>query len=199
RNMYYKPFVVRIEVVQFAAIIVVGLVCVWLWQQKRCNFGVAAGVDAIRCAVGIATCLTIFTGFQRAHWLLAFLPLSLIPGVRSFSGTERFPRLFLTSLTATELLVAYPAAGSQVQLVTSLHLLWAFLCVADGTRGLTMAWEQSSEKMGRKFHFGLVVSSALLISGAAKAALKTTLSDLPPGSSLNGSSLLHLGVDQERD
>jgi hypothetical protein len=198
-NMYYKPFVVRIEVVQFAAIIVVGLVCVWLWQQKRGNFGVAAGVDAIRCAVGIATCLIIFTGFQRAHWLLAFLPLSLFPGVRSFSATELFPRLFLTSLTATELLVAYPVAGSQVQLVTSLHLLWDFLCVADGTRGLTVAWEQSSEKTGRKFHFGLVVSSVLLIAGAAKAVLKTTLRDLPPGSSLNGSSLLHLGVDQERD
>jgi hypothetical protein len=216
-NMYFKPFLLRMEVLQFAAIIIAGLVCVWLWRQKLGNFRVAAGVDAIRCVVGIATCLTIITGLHQAIWemwlLLAFLPLSLVPGVRSFSATELFPRLFLTNLTATEFLVAYPVSGGQIALVTSLHLLWAFLCIADGTRGLAEAWGQSSQGVGRKFRLGLMVSGVLLIVTAANAVVRTTLRDLPPGSSLDGSSLLHLpayatssrsawrraGADDERD
>jgi len=198
-KMHYKPFLIRMEVVPVAAIMIVGMLCMWLWRQKRGNVGAAVGVDAVRCVVGIATCLTILTDVQRAHWLLAFLPLSLVPGMRSFSAAELFPRLFLTNLTATEFLVAYPIAGSQVALVTSLHFLWAFLCIADGTRGLAEAWEDFSERSGRKFRLGLAVSGVLLIATAGKAVVKTTLIDLPPRSTLNGSSLLHLGADQERD
>jgi hypothetical protein len=199
RQAYFLPLVIRMEVVQFSTIITVGLLCVWLLRQKRGDLGVAAGVDAIRCGVGIGTCLMIIIGSRPAPWLLAFLPVSLIPGVgRSFSGTELFPRLFISNLAATQFLVAYPIAGSQVTLATSLLLLWAFLCVADGTRGLAQAWEQSSEGVGRELHLGSVVSGVLLIAAAANAAVKAEWRDIPPGSTLNGSSLLHLDADQER-
>src|SRR5262249_30849880 len=139
-------------------------------------------------------------GLQPTTALLAFLPLSLMPGVRtSISAAELFPRLFLSNLAATEFLVAYPVAGNQVALGTTLVLLWTFVCIADGTRGLTDAWKQSGEGAKRKFRLGVVVSGALLVATAANAVVKAPFRDLPPGSTLNGSSLLHLRADQERD
>jgi hypothetical protein len=200
RDLFFSAWEVRKKDVLLAAIITLGLVCVWLLRQKRGNFGVAAGVDAIRCAVGIGTCLTIITPWQGAPWLWAFLPLSLVPGVRrSFSANELFPRLFLTNLAATEFLVAYPIAGNQVHLARSLLFLWAFLCIADGTKGLAEAWEQSRRLAGYRFPLGLEVASVLLIVTAAKPAVRAALRDLPPRSTLNGASLLHLAPDQKRD
>jgi hypothetical protein len=201
RDVFYRPFWIQREV-QFAAIITVGLVCVWRLRQKTGNFVVATGVDAIRCAVGIGTCLTIITDLQRFHWLLAFLPLSFIPGVKgSISAAELFPRLLLTNLAATEFLVAYPIAGSShVGLPKLLLLLWAFLCIADGTRGLAEAWEQSSRFAGYKFRLSSVVAGLLLMVTATKTSVQAAaLRNLPPRSTLNGSSLLHLAPDRERD
>ena len=199
RDVYYMPFVIRTEWVEFAAIITASLVCVGLLQQRRTNLAVAAGIDAIRCVVGIGTCLAIIIGSQRAHWLWAFLPLSLVPGVRwSFSAKELFPRLFLTNLAATEFLVAYPIAGSQTALARSLLLLWAFLCIVDGTKGLAEVSERFGHLAGHKLRLGSLVGSVLLFVTAAKAA-KAALRDLPPPSTLNGSSLLHLAPDEERD
>ena len=198
-QMFYMLWQIGMRVVLFSAIIILGILCTWLWQQRQGNIRVAAGIDAVRCAVGFGTCLTIIIDLDRAHWFLAFLPLSLIPGVRSFSTSELFPRLFLTNLAATEFLVTYPVAGSQVPLATSLHLLWAFLCIADGLGGLNEAWKQSNWMVRRQFRLGLVVPSVLLIITAANAAVGVTLRDLPPRSTLNGSSLLHLRPDQELD
>jgi hypothetical protein len=200
RDVLYRPFVIRMEVVQFAAIITVGLICVWRLRRKTGNFVVATGVDAFRCAVGIGTCLTIIPDLHRFHWFLAFLPLSFIPGVKgSISAAELFPRLLLTNLAATEFLVAYPFAGSQVALAKSLLLLWAFLCIADGTRGLAEAWEQSSRFAEHRFRFEPVVAGLLMIVMAANTAVRVALKDLPPRSTLNGSALLHLAPDREQD
>jgi hypothetical protein len=198
--LYYIPLDIGILAVLFAAVIVLGLWYLWVWQQKTSGPNVAAAVDFLKCVIGIATGLIVLIDFQRGHWMLAFLPLTLLHGARSFSAAELFPRVFVTSLTATEFLVAYPVAGSQLGQVRCLQLLWAFLCTADGTSGLTQVWrERAAQVSQRKLQLGSVISGVLLLAAAGKAAVSIGLRNFPPASSLPGSSLLHLRPDQERD
>ena len=65
-RMYYWPSGVRMIVVLFSAIIILGILCTWLWQQRQGNIRVAAGIEAVRCAVGFGTCVTIIILTQTA-------------------------------------------------------------------------------------------------------------------------------------
>ena len=109
-------------------------------------------VDALRCAVGFCAILLLAIFPKGIVWILPLLPLGLMP-VRGgkWSSSDGYPRLFVTSLAATQFLQGYPVAGSQISVAATPLLLWAAICVHDGAFGLFSLLPRVSKLAGAGF------------------------------------------------
>jgi len=168
-------------------------------------------VNALRCVIGLCTIVLLIaftwvllvrvSHIQSVVFLAALLPLGLIPAKgASWRSADMFPRLFVTSLAATQLLQAYPVAASQLSIALTPLLLWAFICVHDGIGGLSILVRRVTDEFGTNAHrqesliggfLALGLASLMLLMGAWPGHYAT------PPSSLPGSASLHLPRDLE--
>ncbi|MBS1855960.1 MAG: hypothetical protein JST11_11390 [Acidobacteria bacterium] len=143
----------------------------------------------LQCGIGlIAIPLLVAAAFNSA-WILPFLPLGLLR-LRDAGCTEATPRLFVACLSATQFLQLYPVAGTQAAVAASPLLLWAFVCIHDGTDGrVFLARLRRSTVLG-----GLVLAGCagtILGTGTCAQTYPT------PASKLRGASWLHLPAGSE--
>ncbi len=181
----------------FAALLVSACIVALVWFRDRWLAHVD-WLDALRCLIGL--CAISQVTFFRAHYFfVAFLPLGLIPAKgRAWQPAESFPRLFVTSLAATEFLQAYPVAASQLSIQAAPLLLWAFVCVHDGAAGLFRLLKRAANGSGvdaarQESILGAVVAFAfaLVMVGLSPWSYPT------PPSLLQGSAALHLPSNVE--
>jgi hypothetical protein len=90
-----------------------------------------AGLLIVYCAV----VSQLFEGTLNFTVALPLLFLAVVPPVGT-SDSERFARTALVALAVLESLIAYPVAGSQIQLSALLVLPVGIVCVHDGIRQL---------------------------------------------------------------
>lgn len=180
----------------------------WFRDRWRAHADVA---DALRCAAGLCA-IALLTAYRAGPYgvtdlphprlmVAAFLPLSLLPAAgKSWQASDCFPRLFVTSLAATQLLQAYPVAGSQVNIALAPSLLWAFICVHDGVAGLFHLLRRAVDWFGDSPHVQESVLGGLLALALALAmfywGVPPRRYSFPP-SKLPGSASLHLPADAE--
>jgi hypothetical protein len=155
-------------------------------------------VDALRCLIGLGAIAQVT--FAPSHPLfVAFLPLGLIPTKgRVWQQSESFPRLFVTSLAATQFLQAYPVAGSQLGVAAAPLLLWAFLCVHDGTAALFSLVQRATLSVVDNPQWQESILAGLLALAFAFVMVRSSARayNTPP-SSLRGAASLHLRKDLE--
>jgi hypothetical protein len=202
-DVFFVPFQVSERTLTAAAIVSLSLIGLWLFRRRLATH--PAWIDGIRCAVGAgAVLLLVISGSKsapRIEWVVPFLPIALWPGTwRSLSATELFPRVFITTLSVTELLQAYPVAGNQVGIAAVPILLWAFICMVDGIEGLNAVWGDA-RLIVRKFRLESIMGSAiiLVLAGVIFVTALVPMRHLQPRSSLSGSTLLHLAPEQESE
>lgn len=161
-------------------------------------------IDLLRffAALGILTTL-LSAPFLAFPWL-SLLPLALIPSrylVRS--PGEQMARLFVTVLAATQILQAYPVAGSQIYVGVAPAVLWCFLCFADSFPAISALLREKAKKKPVALKlpdfqsaFGialaLVLAALMLYQGSILKGYDS------PVSSLNGMHTVHLPVTQEK-
>lgn len=178
-------------------------------------------VNGLHCLIGLSVILGLLLPVNHTNALfVALLPIGLIPTQGRFSEPSNFsPRLFVTSLAATQFLQAYPVAGSQLFIAFAPLLLWAFVCVHDGISGLFALEGRVTDEYGPDLRSQQVFfGGLLLIAVAAFIGLRSALhrhisiassspqgsTPLPlskefltPASSLRGSGSLHLPKELE--
>jgi hypothetical protein len=195
----------------FVALAVSACILVLFWLRRRWQSR-AGFVNALRCAIGLCVIvllisfawvprLLLLLHFRSVVLLTVLLPLGLIPAEgASWRAADFSPRLFVTSLAATQVLQAYPVAGSQLSIALTPLLLWAFVCVHDGIGGLFVLVRRVTNEFGTDAHGqesfvgGLValgLAGLMLLLGAWPGRFAT------PPSSLPGSASLHLPRELE--
>ena len=157
-------------------------------------------VDALRCAVGFCAILLLAVNPKGIVWILPLLPLGLMP-VRGgkWSWFDCYPRLFVTSLAATQFLQGYPVAGSQISIAAAPVLLWAAICVHDGAGGLFRLMPRVANLAGEAFPKGSVPGGLIVIALMAGMLGSGSLSwRYPyPASRLRGAASLHFRAEEE--
>ena len=203
-DVFFLPFHVGERALTAAAIVSFCLISMWLFRRRLPTH--TAWIDGIRCAVRAGAALLFIIsgskGAPRIEWVTPFLPLALWPGTRrSFPAMELFPRVFITTLSVTELLQAYPVAGSQLSIAASPILLWAFICMVDGIEGLNTSWGRDDRLIVSNFRLDSILGSVMMLV-LARDIFVTALAPsrhIQPRSSLSGSSLLHLASERESE
>jgi hypothetical protein len=157
-------------------------------------------VDALRCAVGFCAILLLAVNPKGIAWILPSLPLGLMP-VRGekWSALDCYPRLFVTSLAATQFLQGYPVAGSQISVAAMPLLLWAAICVHDGAGGLFRLPLRVTKLAGGRFPkdsvLGGLIMFALMVGMFSSGSLSWRYPY--PASRLRGAAWLHLPAEEE--
>jgi hypothetical protein len=176
-----------------------GIAALNWWRMRQPTR--ADWVGACRAIVGLGIICRLMSHQLQAidtlslPFLTIFLPLGLIPTGKGFAKTsEYFPRLFVTSLAATQLLQPYPVAGSQLNIAEAPLLLWAFLCVHDGAHELLRlvqrlaGWSGAFLSPASIFGGLVILAAAIPIHGDRAWHERYSNS----ASSLPGSNSLHL-------
>ncbi|MEZ5364976.1 MAG: hypothetical protein R2748_22255 [Bryobacterales bacterium] len=135
-----------------------------------------------------------------AFWILPFLPIGLLPPYgRSWQASDMFPRLFVASLAATQPLQVYPVAGSQIGIAASPLILWALLCIYDGTGAAVEVARNSVGGDSRPVSRHALLSGFLALTWMTSMVQPSRLKELyrTRGSDLPGSASLHLQPDVE--
>jgi len=157
-------------------------------------------VDAARCLIGLWA-ISQASIFRTHYFFMGFLPLGLFPTKsRQWGAADYFPRVFVTSLAATQFLQAYPVAGSQLNIAYSSALLWAFMCVHDGAGGLFSLLQHAGDWIGNNLPrqesvLGALVALAMIVAMLRSGRWPEPYSD--PPSHLLGATSLHLPKYQE--
>lgn len=163
-------------------------------------------LDALRCVTGLCV-IAVLTAHQSPAFIVTFLPyvaiflpLGLIPtGDRLWPQSDCLPRLFVTSLAATQFLQPYPVAGSQLNIAAAPLLLWAFFCVHDGADGLFRLVPRTREWLGETFPKESVLGGLVVLPLAVamlRSGIRLERHSAPP-SSLRGATSLHLPPEVE--
>jgi hypothetical protein len=185
---------------------IVGLYCIRDRWQARANL-----VNGLRCATGLCVATFVIPSaafplmgilhLQSPAFLVALIPLGLIPAKgMSWQTADVSPRLFVASLAATQILQAYPVAGSQLSIALAPLLLWAVLCVHDGAGGLFSLMRRVTGAFGTAPHRQEAVLgglSALAMAGLLIQQGAWPKHDPIPSSSLRGAASLHLPRELE--
>jgi hypothetical protein len=202
--LFWMPLKVSRITIAFAGLVSVCVAGLYWFRDRWQDH--SDWVDAARCMIGLLVIAMLavhpLPGFivDCLPSLLAFLPLSLIPtkGQR-LRQSNYFPRLFVTSLAATQFLQAYPVAGSQLNIAAAPLLLWGFLCVHDGAGGLFHrvpgAMDSIEDFFAKESVLGGLI--ALVITGEMLISCAWVEREHLPASSLRGSASLHLTPDLE--
>jgi len=159
----------------------------------------ARWLDTVRFTFGIAAIVLLLYSPVYVVWLMPFLPLSLIPiADESWELSERFPRLFIANLAATQFLQAYPVAGSQISIGAVPMLLWAFVCIADGLGGVHGLLDEASRVLVNALPKYALSGTFLIITVLFMMFLSgfRLLGYAYPSSGLRGSNSLHLPPEQ---
>jgi len=159
----------------------------WLWRARP------AWLDAVRFAGGLFAIVLLATFFHKNWLVLPLLPLALIPNP-SWRRFDYVPRLFVTTLAATEFVQAYPVSGSQQGISSAVLMLWGFVCVYDAAPGLIAMLRSWSIRIPE----GLLKETAIggLLTLAFAGTILASGAGMPrypdPPSRLRGASSLHL-------
>jgi hypothetical protein len=181
------------------ALLVSGCVAAVYWFGDR-GWAHADSFNALRCAIGLCAIPLLVVYPAGIVWVLPLLPLGLMPVMgRVWQPSDFVPRLFVTSLAATQFLQAYPVAGSQVGIAASPVLLWAFVCVHDGAGGLLSLVRRATNFLGEGSPAESLISG---IVGLAIVLVMLRSASWPkrypyPPSRLRGAASLHLPADVE--
>ena len=157
-------------------------------------------VDALRCAVGFCAILLLAVSPKGIVWILPLLPLGLMPVQGGkWSSSDGYPRLFVTSLAATQFLQGYPVAGSQISVAAAPVLLWAAICVHDGAGGLFRLLPRVSKLAGDGFPKDSVLGGLIVFALMVGMFGSGSLSWRYPyaASRLRGAAWLHLPAEEE--
>ena len=170
------------------------------WVRERAQY--AGWIDALKCVAALVV-IGLFvkrgvspSGSRSFTFALmySFLPLVLLHSrIAGWQTSDYFLRVFVTALAATQMLQAYPVAGSQVNVGGTPFLLWAFVCMYDGSEGLI-----DLSFAAKKRHFPMSAASAIgvfvfLVVVFAMWRPGMLRKSYPfPASALSGSSSLHL-------
>jgi hypothetical protein len=197
-GVFFVPYLVRMREV-FGAVLVTACIAALYWYRDRA-WARADWIGAVRCAVGLCVIYMLAVRRENLAWALQFLPLGLLPiSGQEWRPSDFFPRLFITSLAATQFLQPYPVAGSQLGIAAAPALLWAFICVYDGADGLFSLARRATDLFWGAFP--RVSALGGLVAGAFVIAMFPTGSwsqPYPyPSSHLRGSASLHLPPDLE--
>jgi hypothetical protein len=196
-GVFYRPLPVS-EGKLLSAVLATGSVGLLYFFRDRIQAR-ADLIDAFRCFIGLCAIPLVAFSIGRIIWFLPFLPLGLLP-VKSHWRTDNFiPRLFVTSLAATQFLQAYPVNGSQLAIGAAPFLLWAFICVHDGADGLLRSLRRMTQ-----WSWGGSLSESLL-AGVLLVGLVIAMSYSETWSKrhayspsrLHGSASLHLPAQEE--
>ncbi len=130
------------------------------------------------------------------HMAPPFAYLVLIrPIGRERAPSETFARAFLAFLAVTQVLWAYPVAGTQLVFAILLCVVVAVICVHDGAADLaTLAWPETASLPSRLAPGALATVLFVVTSNAAFEGVATYRSRVPLG--LPGSSLIRLLPDE---
>lgn len=125
-----------------------------------------------------------------------FAYLMLIPPIgRERGATDIFARAFLAFLAVTEVMWAYPVAGTQLVFATLLCVVAAVICVHDGATDLAaLAWPEDPSLLSRLAPGALAAVLFVSTSNAAFEGVALYRSRIPLG--LPGSSLVRLLPDE---
>ncbi len=177
------------------------------WPPERGRY--AGWVQALKCVAGLLVIAllvrrnVLISGSRSFGFasMYALLPLALLPKKdRRWGVSEFFPRIFVTSLAAMQLMQAYPVAGGQVNIGAAPFLLWAFLCVSDGAGGLLDLFPGPKHRdipIAEASMIGALVFAAVVLGMFRRGRLQTRYPF--PASSLQGSSILHLPPEAEKE
>ena len=92
--------------------------------------------------------------------------LALVPGAPSVHHGQRFGRFLLVAVATLQALHAFPVAGSQLAWATFLFVPVGALLLADGWRGLALAWAPA----GRRWIAATASVATVALAAAAVAA-----------------------------
>ena len=171
-DLFFVPLQVSGRTLMAAAVVSGCLISMWLFRRHLASH--TAWINGIRCLVGAGAALILISPSEagsvpRIEWVAPFLPLALWPVTRkSFSAAELFPLLFITDLSVTQFLQAYPVSGSQVGIAASPMLLWAFVCMVDGIEGLTTAWGRDANLIVSKLRLDSILGSIMMLGLAGE-------------------------------
>jgi hypothetical protein len=169
-NLYVLPAGPAALVVALAALALAALVVAaprdWIARP-----GVRPAAAATRLLGGTFLWLAA-DGRLVANPLLAWplLWLALIPEAAGAADRERAGRALLVAVAALQALHAFPVAGSQLAWATFLFVPVGALLLADGWRGLALAWAP----VGRRWIAATAAVAMVAVAAAAVAATGAT-------------------------
>jgi hypothetical protein len=196
-------------------VLVLGCTSIITWRviQDRVNTNSSVAyrdeIGALRCIAGLAVIFLLLG--QHLAWAVPFLPLGLIPADTGRRWQDLLPRLFLTDLAALQFLQAFPVAGTQASIAAAPALLWAFLCISDGSEGLRRMFKRLGSFRRETVLGGLSALTLVLaalympVSTGIVQVLKPVSTREPfrpqgylyPSSKLRGAASLHLRTEVE--
>jgi hypothetical protein len=203
-NPLHHPdvFYVTLEIswfnLMFATIVTAGVIGVRLFGGR---LAVSWWFNLLRCAAGIGSILVLALFLMLEYpisWIVALLPLTLIPGSHRQRNTHAlFSRLFVTYMAVTQFLEPFPVAGSQMAIAAAPMILWAFVCITDGIAGLRTFSFKAFGISREYLRLDAVIGGAILIFYAGISIDFSAHSELGPASTrLKGATWLHLPEKQ---
>jgi len=198
-QLFQWPLEVSVQAPLCVALVVAGVI--GLYSVKRARRQELHWINLVRAAVGLyIVAIFAFTNRDVIVNATLFVPLGLLPDTGEWAASKYVPRLFVSLLTATELLESYPVGGSQVAISVAPLLLWSFICIYDGSRELVRRFPQLEQAPGRLPAMGTLVGMLLILCIEAKMlkGSRWRMRFFTPASTLRGSQSLHLRPATER-
>lgn len=179
-----------------AALVSAGLMGLRATEQRLAK---SRWPDGLICAVGVLSIISL--SIHEIRIVAPLIPLTLLRRPHWKEGAEAFfVRLFITFMATTQFLGPFPVAGSQRGIAALPMLLWAFLCISDGVRGLCDSSRESRPGAVARWRLDSVLGVALLVFFAGISTAFAEYDELPPSSAgLKGASWLHLQTQQEAE
>jgi hypothetical protein len=184
----------------FVAILITATI-VAVYKLRRRPETYAMTLCSLRFLLGSWGIFLLFHSGAVHPTLVAALPIALLPPASGrWEPKDYFPRMFVTLLSATQLLQPYPVAGSQCSIAAAPLLLWCFICFHDGIEG---GLAELVRRRTGGFHGDLSLVSVL--GGLVLAVVAVQMLSRPvlrqrfanPPSILRGSQSLHLPEEEE--
>jgi hypothetical protein len=199
-QLFQFPLKVPLLTTLCVAVVVGGVIVLYSLQRKKQQD--VHWINLVRAVAGLCIVVTfVFTDRYAVVIAVLCVPLGLLPdNTGEWKISEYLPRLFISLLTATELLESYPVGGSQVAISIAPLLLWSFLCIDDGARELLRRFPQWNQAPGRLPAMGTLIGVVLILCLEAKTLRGSIwrMRFFTPASTLRGSQSLHLAPATEK-
>ena len=207
-------FSINLEIgLRYLFISLLFVICVsaiWLFRDRLTTL--IKWIGFLRCAAGLGVLFLLLlapdpfspdrlavASYLRLPLLAlcsAVVPMSVVPwNAKSWRISDLLPRIFIADLAVTQLLQAYPVAGSQVSIAAAPIVLWAFVSIADGINELPSVRKWVT-RPALTTAFSILIILALS-AGMFRTAFEFNTYMYPP-SKLRGSASLHLPREDER-